>query len=136
MRLVSLATAVPERSWTQPECWSELKNSLAVKELKPRSLELLEKVLLGNSGIDTRHFAAVRLADIFDRNAQGLNETYEVAYLITETDPENIAVALNKLLNDGLLYERLSENCTPAREQFNWQKEEKSLLAFYQHILE
>lgn len=89
MRLVSLATAVPERSWTQPECWSELKNSLAVKELKPRSLELLEKVLLGNSGIDTRHFAAVRLADIFDRNAQGLNETYEVEAVRLATDALN-----------------------------------------------
>lgn len=90
---------------------------------------------LANKFFDYIHAGIPQLCSGFPAY-RSVNETYEVAYLITETDPENIAVALNKLLNDGLLYERLSENCTPAREQFNWQKEEKSLLAFYQHILE
>jgi alkylresorcinol/alkylpyrone synthase len=77
MRLVSLATAVPEPSWTQAECWHLLRDASAMRQLKPRSLELLEKVLLGNSGIEQRHFATQHLTDIFDRNAQSLNETFE-----------------------------------------------------------
>ena len=77
MRLVSLATAVPEPSWTQAECWQSLRQSHHINALKPRSLDLLEKVLLGNSGIERRHFASHRLEDIFDRDAQALNETFE-----------------------------------------------------------
>lgn len=77
MRLASLATAVPERSWSQQDCWRELQDSPVLHNLKPRSLELLEKVLLGNSGIETRHFATKSLQDIFAHGAQGLNEMYE-----------------------------------------------------------
>lgn len=34
-------------------------------------------MLLGNSGIETRHFATETLPQIFERNAQALNETFE-----------------------------------------------------------
>lgn len=77
MRLVSLATAVPDRSWSQSECWESLRDASHLRGLKPRSRDLLEKVLLGNSGIERRHFATERLEDIFARDAQSLNETFE-----------------------------------------------------------
>jgi hypothetical protein len=37
-------------------------------------------------------------------------------------------------LNDTVLYERLRKNCIMAREQLNWQQEEKKLLTFYSNL--
>ena len=47
------------------------------RALKPRSIELLEKVMLGSSGIERRHFCTDALLPIFDKTAQTLSETYE-----------------------------------------------------------
>lgn len=77
MRLASLATAVPESSWSQTDCWTSLRGASALHHLKPRSQDLLEKVLLGNNGIERRHFATDSLETIFTRTAQDLSETYE-----------------------------------------------------------
>jgi alkylresorcinol/alkylpyrone synthase len=76
-RLVSIASAVPEHSWTQEECWSALRDSDAVRGLKSRSVELLGKVLTGHSGVERRHFCTRTLEPIFRRDAQELSETYE-----------------------------------------------------------
>jgi len=38
------------------------------------------------------------------------------------------------LLEDGLLYKQLQENCLKMRQEWNWEKEEKALLAIYQSI--
>ena len=59
---------------------------------------------------------------------------YEVALLISDTKTETIANALNLLLSDRVLYERLRENCLKAREELHWQKEEKVLMAYYKII--
>lgn len=77
MNLASIATALPERSWTQRECWEALRDSAPVRALKPRGAALLEKVLLGEGGIERRYFATRRLEEIFAREAQDLSETYE-----------------------------------------------------------
>jgi len=77
MRLNSIATALPERSWTQEECWTALRDSHVIRKLKKRSVDLMRKVLLGASGIEKRHFCADSLQPVFDRSAQGLSETYE-----------------------------------------------------------
>ena len=73
----SLATALPLRAWTQTECWESLRDAKPVQALKPRSRELLEKVLLGSNGIHTRHFATQCLEDLFTSGPQTLNETFE-----------------------------------------------------------
>lgn len=64
-----------------------------------------------------------------------INNQYEVAVLINDLRPETIAGALNELLNNKNLYNRLQQNCLKAREVINWQEEEKKLLAFYKNIL-
>jgi glycosyltransferase involved in cell wall biosynthesis len=63
-----------------------------------------------------------------------INRQYEVAVLIEDLSPKRIADAVNNLLHDAVLYQRLQQNCIKAREIFNWQNEEKKLLAFYQSI--
>jgi predicted naringenin-chalcone synthase len=77
MYLRAIASTKPTRSWTQPECWEALNGSRALETLKPRSRELLEKVLLGRNGIERRHFATERIGDVFSRQAQQLNESFE-----------------------------------------------------------
>ncbi len=63
-----------------------------------------------------------------------LNKKWEVAVLIGDLAPERIAAALNNLLYDTVLYNRLHQNCLKARESLNWQEEEKKLIAFYQTL--
>lgn len=65
---------------------------------------------------------------------QKINQQYEIAILIDDTDPAEIAGAINKLLNDQMLYKRLKENCLKAREELNWQKEERKLISFYRNL--
>jgi glycosyltransferase involved in cell wall biosynthesis len=64
-----------------------------------------------------------------------INSRFEVAVLIDELSPENIAAAINNLLGDEALRNKLKENCRIAREELNWQKEEKKLLPFYESVL-
>jgi glycosyltransferase involved in cell wall biosynthesis len=63
-----------------------------------------------------------------------INNQFEVAVLLDDISPQRIAEALNNLLSDDVLYGRLKANCMKAREVFNWQQEEKKLLAFYQSL--
>lgn len=63
-----------------------------------------------------------------------INDQFEVAILLDKIDPEKIAEAINNLLNNDVLYNRLRKNCIMARQTLNWQEEEKKLLNFYQSI--
>jgi len=63
-----------------------------------------------------------------------INDQFEVAVLIDDLAPATIELALNRLLNDELLYRRLQQNCVKARKKLNWQQEEKKLLLFYQDL--
>jgi alkylresorcinol/alkylpyrone synthase len=79
MYLQALATAVPTTSLTQPECWQLLAQSNARKRLSERSLQMLEAVLTGDSGIDRRHFSATDLDAIFDNTPDQLNAAFREA---------------------------------------------------------
>jgi len=65
---------------------------------------------------------------------RAINAVYEVAYLIPNTESETIAAALNKLLDDNVLYQRLQLNCQKAREVLHWEKEQQGLIDFYKHL--
>ena len=66
---------------------------------------------------------------------QELNNKYQIAVLIKDLSPETIAQEINRLLRDPALYNVLQQNCLAAREVFNWQHEEKKLIAFYSKII-
>ena len=63
-----------------------------------------------------------------------INKQFEVAVLIDELAPKRIADAINNLLTDEVLHSKLKANCLEARQELNWQHEEKKLLSFYQSI--
>jgi len=92
MYLQPIASAFPERRQTQQECWEALSQSPNVQQLKPRSRRIMETVFLGNSGIDTRHFAQPP-AEIFPMDAQQLNEAYEAHAPRIGADAANQAIA-------------------------------------------
>lgn len=77
MYLQSLATAFPPHTFTQPECLEILINSGAIDALRTRSRDLLQKVLTGNSGIETRRFCDPDLNKTFGLDATGLHRHFE-----------------------------------------------------------
>jgi predicted naringenin-chalcone synthase len=76
MYLQSLASAFPKACYTQRECWSIAKSSPFLGQLSRRSAKILETVLSGSSGIDTRHFA-VPTGKLFSADAEELNKAFE-----------------------------------------------------------
>lgn len=77
MYLQSLATAFPEYEYTQQECLRILSLSPAMGVIKPRSRQILEKVLAGDSGIETRRLSPRNIADVLEKNAGGLHRVFE-----------------------------------------------------------
>lgn len=75
MYLQSLASALPAACYTQRECW-EFVRPAAEATLTRRSNKVLETVLNGASGIDTRHFA-IEPSTVFGMDAQALNNAFE-----------------------------------------------------------
>ena len=65
-----------------------------------------------------------------------INEAFETAVLIDELSEESVSDAINRLLNDKQLHDRLQQNCLKARALLNWQEEEKKLLRFYEELFD
>lgn len=65
-----------------------------------------------------------------------VNEKYNIACLINNTNADTIAAALNNLLSNNVYYSNLQQNCLKAREELNWEAEEKVLIEFYQKVFE
>ncbi len=63
-----------------------------------------------------------------------INDEFEVALLVDDLQTKTLTTAINKLLNDDDLYNRLQQNCLKARQILNWQSEEKKLIAFFKNI--
>ncbi len=132
-----------------------LNNNLADKVFLKGSVvpELLAEItptariavtLFENTGLNQYHSLANRFFDYIMAGVpqvcvgypeyKAINDKYEVAYLIDNTEVETIANALNNLLSDDVLYNRLRNNCLVARELLNWSTEEKVLLSVYNQL--
>lgn len=92
MYLESVASAFPRSSFSQAECYEFSSNSKEVASLDSRSKALVRKVLLGDSGIDKRHFATDDPRSMFGASAQELSEYFE------SEAPKLAAEALEKAL--------------------------------------
>ena len=65
---------------------------------------------------------------------QEINQEHGFAYLIDNTHPLTIGDALNKLLEDDVLYTLLKQNCIKARNLLNWENESHQLIEFYSQL--
>ncbi|MEO6844600.1 MAG: glycosyltransferase [Ginsengibacter sp.] len=63
-----------------------------------------------------------------------INDEYEVALLLENLSVQKIEESLKMLLEDEEQYSRLKQNCNKAREEYNWQNEEKKLIGFYKKL--
>ncbi|HPG11266.1 MAG TPA: glycosyltransferase [Chitinophagaceae bacterium] len=63
-----------------------------------------------------------------------INEQFKTAILLNDTSPEKIAESVNNLIENDVLYNELQQNCLKAREELNWNKEEKKLIDFYHSV--
>jgi glycosyltransferase involved in cell wall biosynthesis len=88
---------------------------------------------LPNKFFDYIHAGIPQIAMNYPEYAR-INKEFEVAILLNAHEPKEIAAAVNNLLLDDVLYNRLRENCLRAREKLNWQQEEKKLLDFYKSV--
>ena len=77
MYLQSLATAFPTHKISQIECLQILSGSGALDSLRDRSRTLLQKVLSGDSGIDSRHFSEPDIQRTFVYDAGELHAHFE-----------------------------------------------------------
>ncbi len=100
--------------------------------------------LLKNNGLSYYYSLANKAFDYIQSNVpainmnfpeyQKLNAAFETAILLDDLNPDSIVQAINKLLNDATLYNRLQNNCKLASKIYNWEEEEKKLLQFYEGI--
>jgi alkylresorcinol/alkylpyrone synthase len=76
MFIIGLGTATPPQSYAQRECWDALQNAPQFPKLKPRSRAILQKVLCGNNGIDSRHLALDSIAEVFEITPDALQSRF------------------------------------------------------------
>jgi glycosyltransferase involved in cell wall biosynthesis len=94
---------------------------------------LSNRLSLANRFFDYMHYGVPQLCIKYPEYER-INTQYEVASLVENPTPENIAGALNRLLNDEAYYQRLQQNCLAARQKYCWQEEEKKLLDIYSNL--
>lgn len=100
--------------------------------------------LFTNAGLSNQYSLANRFFDYIHAGIpqiainypeyKNFNEKCEVALLIDRVEESEITTAILTLLRDEELYNRLRKNCLVARQEFNWQKEEKKLIGIYDSI--
>ena len=76
MYVSSLATAVPPRSFTQPECWDALRRANR-PELDARTRAILRGILTHDNGIERRSLALDSLDEGFDLDPDTLHRRFE-----------------------------------------------------------
>lgn len=97
-------------------------------------ISLSNQLSMANRYFDYMHAGVPQICMDF-KEYQEVNKKYEIAYLIPHPPKkEKIAEGIKKLMEDANYHQKLQENCKLAREEFNWQNEEKTLIKFYHEL--
>ncbi len=118
-----------------PEALLTIAKTAYIGVAVPEKEGLNQYLALPNKFFDYIHAGLPQLTVDYPEYRK-LNKKWEVAVLISDLAPKRIADALNNLLDDTVVYDRLRKNCLKARESLNWQEEEKKLIAFYQTLFD
>lgn len=122
----------------------EFKGHIAPEELKKYTREAFAGLTLFRSkGFNNYYSLANRFFDYMHAEIPQLiidlpeyrriNTEYELGILVT-LDVQQLADAANRLLNDAEYYQKLATGAANAKKQYNWQNEEKKLIAFYNRL--
>jgi len=87
---------------------------------------------LANKYFDYMHAGVPQICANFPEY-KAINSEFEVAVLVSCIE-EEIVLALNNLLEDSDLYERLQNNCSLASQVYNLQNESQKLVQLYQSL--
>jgi predicted naringenin-chalcone synthase len=106
MFITGIGTATPSQRYSQADCWRTIQQCPEFEKLNNRSKAILKKVLTGENGIATRHFALEKLEEAFRLNPDALHERFienapklatlaaERALAQSKTDPREIDAVL------------------------------------------
>lgn len=98
------------------------------------AVSLSNEYSLANRFFDYMHHGVPQLCMNFPEY-QKVNKQFEIAALLNDpTSADAVADALNTLINNEEHYRRLQSNCMLAREKYNWQNEEQTLLSVYEDV--
>jgi glycosyltransferase involved in cell wall biosynthesis len=123
------------------------KGMISPDDLKNYTLNATVGItLFENTGISNYYSLANRFFDYIQAGVpqlcvdypayQEINKQYKIALLIEDLSSQTIALSLNNLLQNDVLYKELQNECLKARQVFNWQQAEKKLLSFYENIFQ
>ncbi len=123
----------------------ELKGLVRPEELRRITPTAYMAVMLfEDTGLNQYHSLANRFFDYIMAGIpqvcvaypeyKAVNDKYGIACLITNTDADTIATALNNLLHNDVYYHTLQQNCLKARKELNWETEEKVLIDIYRKV--
>ncbi len=129
---LKLAHKVFFKGYVQPDELQQLIEGAYAGILVLKNEGLSYYYSLANKFFDYLHAGIPQITTDFPEYS-ALNEVYQVA-LYAELDTGSIAKAINQLLNNKALYNQLQANALSARQELNWQKESKKLIAFYDQI--
>ena len=99
----------------------------------PENTGINQYLALPNKFFDYMH-AGLPQVNVNFPEYKKLNDKYHVAVLVDNIEPKTIADSINNLLADTVLLGQLKQNCIKARQELNWQNEEKKLMRFYKNI--
>ena len=88
---------------------------------------------LANRFFDYLHAAVPQLCVNYPVYRE-INKELPIAVLVEDLGAKNLSDQLNNLLLNKVLYNELQQNCLQARQKYNWQIEEKILIAFYKKL--
>ena len=114
------------------ELW-KISQQATVGVAFPENIGLNQYLALANKFFDYMHAGLPQITVDFPEYKK-LNDRYHVAVVVRDIEPKTIADSVNNLMNNDVLLEQLRQNCKKAREELNWQNEEKKLIDFYQNI--
>ncbi len=76
MFVTGVGTAVPATRYSQEQCWEAFRGAPQFGALAAPARALMERVLLGENGVRTRHLALERLEDAFDLDPDVLHRRF------------------------------------------------------------
>jgi glycosyltransferase involved in cell wall biosynthesis len=116
-----------------PDKLREVSQKAYIAVAVPEKEGLNQYLALPNKLFDYIH-AGIPQVTVNYPEYRKINKQFEIAVLLDDISPRKIAEAINNLLTDDVVYQKLKNNCRKAREILNWQQEEKKLIHFYQSV--
>lgn len=99
----------------------------------PESGGINQFFALSNKFFDYIHAGLPQIAVNYPEYKK-INDQYDIAVLVNDIEINTIVSSINNLMGNDVLLGKLKQNCLKAREELNWQHEQKKLLEFYHQL--